>query len=129
MPLHATWSHLTDRVLIAGGEPQVHGTQYTHEPDGSNLRPQPVADPGRGSATGSLVAYATRITERCPLEHGLLFERFLNPERVSPPDVDLDFDDRRRDAARTAAGGRGNRRPRPTRPRGAPGDAVLRTGA
>ncbi|WP_037804240.1 DNA polymerase III subunit alpha [Streptomyces sp. NRRL F-5135] len=53
--------------------------------------------PGRGSATGSIVAYATRITELCPLEHGLLFERFLNPERINPPDVDLDFDDRRRD--------------------------------
>ncbi|AJC53261.1 DNA polymerase III subunit alpha [Streptomyces sp. 769] len=53
--------------------------------------------PGRGSATGSIVAYATRITELCPLEHGLLFERFLNPERVNPPDVDLDFDDRQRD--------------------------------
>jgi DNA polymerase-3 subunit alpha len=53
--------------------------------------------PGRGSATGSIVAYLTRITELCPLEHGLLFERFLNPERISPPDVDLDFDDRRRD--------------------------------
>ncbi|MEV5264803.1 DNA polymerase III subunit alpha [Streptomyces werraensis] len=53
--------------------------------------------PGRGSATGSIVAYATRITELCPLEHGLLFERFLNPERINPPDVDLDFDDRQRD--------------------------------
>ncbi|WP_037842762.1 DNA polymerase III subunit alpha [Streptomyces sp. NRRL F-5126] len=54
--------------------------------------------PGRGSATGSIVAYATRITELCPLEHGLIFERFLNPERINPPDVDLDFDDRQRDA-------------------------------
>ncbi|MDR1513155.1 MAG: DNA polymerase III subunit alpha, partial [Propionibacteriaceae bacterium] len=53
--------------------------------------------PGRGSATGSMVAYLTRITELDPLEHGLIFERFLNPERVSPPDVDLDVDDRRRD--------------------------------
>ncbi|BDM74547.1 DNA-directed DNA polymerase (plasmid) [Streptomyces nigrescens] len=53
--------------------------------------------PGRGSATGSIVAYATRITELCPLQHGLLFERFLNPERINPPDVDLDFDDRQRD--------------------------------
>ncbi|GGP05285.1 DNA polymerase III subunit alpha [Nonomuraea glycinis] len=53
--------------------------------------------PGRGSATGSIVAYATRITELCPLEHGLLFERFLNPERINPPDIDLDFDDRQRD--------------------------------
>lgn len=53
--------------------------------------------PGRGSATGSIVGYAIRITELCPLEHGLLFERFLNPERISPPDVDLDFDDRQRD--------------------------------
>ncbi len=53
--------------------------------------------PGRGSATGSIVAYATRITELDPLEHDLLFERFLNPDRISPPDVDLDFDDRQRD--------------------------------
>jgi DNA polymerase-3 subunit alpha len=53
--------------------------------------------PGRGSATGSIVAYATRITELDPLEYGLLFERFLNPERINPPDVDLDFDDRQRD--------------------------------
>ncbi|OEU97105.1 DNA polymerase III subunit alpha [Streptomyces oceani] len=53
--------------------------------------------PGRGSATGSLVAYLTRITELDPLEHQLLFERFLNPERLNPPDVDLDFDDRKRD--------------------------------
>jgi DNA polymerase-3 subunit alpha len=53
--------------------------------------------PGRGSATGSIIAYATRITELDPLEHGLLFERFLNPERINPPDVDLDFDDRQRD--------------------------------
>ncbi|MFF0226231.1 DNA polymerase III subunit alpha [Streptomyces sp. NPDC004629] len=53
--------------------------------------------PGRGSCTGSIVAYATRITELCPLENGLIFERFLNPERINPPDVDLDFDDRRRD--------------------------------
>ena len=52
--------------------------------------------PGRGSATGSMVAYVTGITELDPIEHGLLFERFLNPERVSMPDVDLDFDERRR---------------------------------
>ena len=47
--------------------------------------------PGRGSAAGSLVAYSTRITDVCPLEFDLLFERFLNPERVSMPDVDVDF--------------------------------------
>ncbi|MEW9530796.1 DNA polymerase III subunit alpha [Microbispora sp. NPDC049125] len=52
--------------------------------------------PGRGSATGSMVAYVTRITELDPIEHSLLFERFLNPDRVSMPDVDLDFDERRR---------------------------------
>lgn len=52
--------------------------------------------PGRGSAAGSMVAYAMGITQLDPLEHGLLFERFLNPERVSMPDVDVDFDDRRR---------------------------------
>jgi DNA polymerase-3 subunit alpha len=53
--------------------------------------------PGRGSATGSMVAYVTDITDLDPIEHGLIFERFLNPERVSMPDVDLDFDDRQRD--------------------------------
>ncbi len=47
--------------------------------------------PGRGSAAGSLVAYALGITDVCPLEFDLLFERFLNPERVSMPDVDVDF--------------------------------------
>jgi DNA polymerase-3 subunit alpha len=52
--------------------------------------------PGRGSAAGSLIAYALGITGLDPVEHGLLFERFLNPERVSMPDIDLDFDDRRR---------------------------------
>ncbi len=53
--------------------------------------------PGRGSAAGSMVSYITQIIDINPLKHGLLFERFLNPERVSPPDIDLDFDDRQRD--------------------------------
>jgi DNA polymerase III subunit alpha len=52
--------------------------------------------PGRGSAAGSLVAYALGITDIDPIQHGLLFERFLNPERASMPDIDIDFDDRRR---------------------------------
>ncbi|MGZ8813379.1 MAG: DNA polymerase III subunit alpha, partial [Mycobacterium sp.] len=52
--------------------------------------------PGRGSAAGSLVAYALGITNIDPIPYGLLFERFLNPERVSMPDIDIDFDDRRR---------------------------------
>ncbi len=52
--------------------------------------------PGRGSAAGSLVAYALGITNIDPIPHGLLFERFLNPERTSMPDIDIDFDDRRR---------------------------------
>ncbi|MDO4718484.1 MAG: DNA polymerase III subunit alpha [Propionibacteriaceae bacterium] len=52
--------------------------------------------PGRGSGAGSICAYALRITDLCPLEHGLLFERFLNPDRVSMPDFDIDFDERRR---------------------------------
>ena len=52
--------------------------------------------PGRGSAAGSLVAYSLGITGLDPIEHGLLFERFLNPERISMPDIDLDFDERRR---------------------------------
>ena len=53
--------------------------------------------PGRGSAAGSIVAYALRITNIDPLAHGLLFERFLNPERVSMPDIDIDFCYVRRD--------------------------------
>jgi DNA polymerase-3 subunit alpha len=52
--------------------------------------------PGRGSAAGSIVSYAMGITDLDPIEHGLVFERFLNPERVSMPDVDIDFDERRR---------------------------------
>ena len=52
--------------------------------------------PGRGSGAGSMVAYAMRITDLDPLEHGLIFERFLNPDRISMPDFDVDFDDRRR---------------------------------
>ncbi|HWD69119.1 MAG TPA: DNA polymerase III subunit alpha [Solirubrobacteraceae bacterium] len=53
--------------------------------------------PGRGSAAGSLVAYATRITDLDPLKYDLLFERFLNPERVSMPDIDIDFSVRGRE--------------------------------
>ncbi|MFM8405002.1 MAG: DNA polymerase III subunit alpha [Actinomycetota bacterium] len=52
--------------------------------------------PGRGSAAGSLVSYCLGITALDPIKHGLLFERFLNPERISMPDIDLDFDERRR---------------------------------
>ena len=54
--------------------------------------------PGRGSAAGSLVSYALGITALDPIKHGLLFERFLNPERISMPDIDLDFDERKRSA-------------------------------
>ncbi len=52
--------------------------------------------PGRGSAAGSLVAYCLRITDVDPLQYGLIFERFLNPERVTLPDIDIDFCERRR---------------------------------
>ena len=52
--------------------------------------------PGRGSAAGCIVSYCTGITQLDPLEYGLLFERFLNPERISMPDIDMDFDERRR---------------------------------
>ena len=52
--------------------------------------------PGRGSAAGSIVAYAMGITDLDPLAHGLIFERFLNPERISMPDIDIDFDERGR---------------------------------
>ena len=97
-----------------GGVPETHRTQADYEVDvicnmgfpgyflvtadlcrhakESGIR----VGPGRGSAAGSLVAYALRITELDPVEHKLLFERFLNPERISMPDIDLDFDERRR---------------------------------
>jgi DNA polymerase-3 subunit alpha len=52
--------------------------------------------PGRGSAAGSLVAYSLRITDIDPMENGLIFERFLNEERISPPDIDIDFCEARR---------------------------------
>ncbi|MBI2035296.1 MAG: DNA polymerase III subunit alpha [Candidatus Liptonbacteria bacterium] len=56
-----------------------------------------VVGPGRGSAAGSLVSYVLGITDIDPLKYDLLFERFLNPERVQMPDIDIDFTDRRRD--------------------------------
>ena len=55
-----------------------------------------VFGPGRGSAAGSIIAYALKITELDPLEYDLLFERFLNPDRISMPDVDIDIQDSRR---------------------------------
>ena len=57
-----------------------------------------VVGPGRGSAAGSFVAYLTNITDLDPIKYDLLFERFLNPERISMPDVDMDFADDRREA-------------------------------
>ncbi|GAA0354433.1 DNA polymerase III subunit alpha [Bacillus horti] len=56
-----------------------------------------ITGPGRGSAAGSLVAYVLNITNVDPMKYKLLFERFLNPERISMPDIDIDFSDRRRD--------------------------------
>lgn len=56
-----------------------------------------VVGPGRGSAAGSLVSYALNITEIDPIKYGLMFERFLDPERITFPDIDIDFTDRRRD--------------------------------
>lgn len=56
-----------------------------------------IVGPGRGSAVGSLASYALNITDVDPLKYGLIFERFINPERISPPDIDLDFADHRRD--------------------------------
>ena len=52
--------------------------------------------PGRGSAAGSMVAYSLEITNIDPLRYHLLFERFLNPDRISMPDIDIDFEDTRR---------------------------------
>lgn len=56
-----------------------------------------ITGPGRGSAAGSLVAYVLEITNVDPIKHDLLFERFLNPERISMPDIDIDFPDNKRD--------------------------------
>lgn len=64
--------------------------RYAHE---QNI----AVGPGRGSSAGSLVAYVLRITNVDPLKYKLLFERFLNPERISMPDIDIDFSDERRD--------------------------------
>lgn len=55
-----------------------------------------IVGPGRGSAAGSIVAYSLKITNLDPLRYGLLFERFLNPDRISMPDIDTDFDDVKR---------------------------------
>ncbi len=62
--------------------------------------------PGRGSAAGSIVAYVLRITDVDPIRHSLLFERFLNPERISMPDIDIDFPDNRRDELITYVAGK-----------------------
>jgi DNA polymerase-3 subunit alpha len=96
------------------GVPETHGAQAEYELDVVCQMGFPgyflvVADlcrharevgirvgPGRGSAAGSMVAYALRITDLDPIFHKLSFERFLNPERVTMPDIDLDFDERRR---------------------------------
>jgi DNA polymerase-3 subunit alpha len=56
-----------------------------------------IVGPGRGSAVGSLVSYLLNITDIDPIKYNLLFERFINPDRISPPDIDLDFADTRRD--------------------------------
>ncbi|MET3697286.1 DNA polymerase III catalytic subunit DnaE type [Bacillus oleivorans] len=64
--------------------------KYSHE---NNI----LTGPGRGSAAGSLVSYVLFITDVDPLEHGLLFERFLNPERITMPDIDIDFPDHKRE--------------------------------
>ncbi|RFU67727.1 DNA polymerase III subunit alpha [Bacillus sp. V59.32b] len=58
---------------------------------------QILTGPGRGSAAGSMVAYVLQITDVDPIKHHLLFERFLNPERISMPDIDIDFPDNRRE--------------------------------
>ncbi len=97
-----------------GGVPEAHRTRADYEVDVIVAMGFPgyflvVADlvrhaqangirvgPGRGSAGGAVIAYALGITELDPIAHGLLFERFLNPERVSMPDIDMDFDERGR---------------------------------
>ena len=82
-------------VIVSMGFPGYFLTvaDYIQWAKNQNIR----VGPGRGSGAGSMVAYAMGITELNPLEHGLIFERFLNPERISMPDFDVDFDERRRD--------------------------------
>ena len=114
----ASWfSAEVDRGLaerFPGGVPERHRAQADYEVGVINQMGFPgyflvVADfigwarehgirvgPGRGSAAGSVVAWAMKITGLDPLAHGLIFERFLNPDRISMPDIDIDFDDRRR---------------------------------
>lgn len=100
--------------LFHGNVPKTHLDQADYEIDVINKMNFPgyflvVADfiawarkngvrvgPGRGSAAGAIVAWALGITALDPIEHGLIFERFLNPERESMPDIDIDFDDRGR---------------------------------
>ena len=78
--------------------------------------------PGRGSAAGSVVAYCLKITDVDPLKYDLLFERFLNPDRISMPDIDVDFEDLPMPGALPAGGGgqpgagRGVRPGEPVRP-------------
>src|SRR5688572_25308977 len=97
-----------------GGVPETHQTQVEFELDVICKMGFPgyflvVADlvayakregirvgPGRGSAAGAIIAWALGITELDPIAHKLLFERFLNPDRISMPDIDMDFDERRR---------------------------------
>lgn len=67
-------------------------SDFTHWAKGQGIG----VGPGRGSAAGSIVAYALGITELDPIKYDLLFERFLNPERTEMPDIDMDFDDKRR---------------------------------
>src|SRR3954453_11386611 len=106
--------HAGLRERFPAGVPETHRTQADYEVDVSCNMGFPGyflvtaalcrhakengirVGPGRGSAAGSLVAYALKITDLDPVEHKLLFERFLNPERISMPDIDLDFDERRR---------------------------------
>src|SRR6266542_1442889 len=106
--------HGLDRLFAGQSVPETHRKQAEYELDVICQMGYPgyflvVADfinwakkqgirvgPGRGSGAGSMCAYAMRITDLDPLQHGLIFERFLNPERMSMPDIDMDFDERRR---------------------------------
>src|SRR6266542_825136 len=106
--------HGLDRLFAGQSVPETHRKQAEYELDVICQMGYPgyflvVADlvtyakrevirvgPGRGSAAAALIAWALSITELDPLAHGLIFERFLNPERVSMPDIDMDFDERRR---------------------------------
>jgi hypothetical protein len=93
--LKGRWTVDRRAAYAAGFTPKDYPALQAHLIHYAKQRGIPVG-PGRGSAAGSMVAYVLGITDLDPVRYGLIFERFLNPERVSPPDIDVDFCQARR---------------------------------